>query len=786
MSLTRLSNETQPAAPQLGADAELALRVALPRLAGRADEVARAIEAFDATHRVDFSRRMASIPGAEALSVLARIPEASRERVLAHLGAKGRQRKRLAEVLHRIGNAQDDRSVASALSGMVSDSELRVGEVAPSSARPASETPPPSLEASLRGLSDRARATIPALSLLVGGCLENMAPVVAGLDEKAWSAVRGELEHTGLVRVQGPVLFPHPALAGVRGLAPTDEVSTRFIRAVVSLCLQFNKAVRSADAKVALSALGSCERVVRRAIAYAMEAGDLDSAWFMADCLGKQLQWVGRASDRAALTAEMHRRAGPANAGEVDPARADLAREAAHAGASTDPGGAVEKLNGLLAALETVTGWDTRYQRATTMATLARVRTEQGMPPTETIRLLQGAEATFAQLEREGQIDTVNRGAVLGDLANAQRDLGAYPEALDTAQRGLALACGRGDLSGEARALGRIAEILKLQGRLRDARDRYGEALRAAEQAGDDEAIGVTSQHLGSLAGLSGDPQEAARHIEAALRAFQRAGNKRGEMQAFASLGVADAMRGNYDAALAWYARSMSIAEEIRDIHGQAAVRSSRANALWNQAEQAGDPEESRRLRDEAIAEDRRALGLKEQLAQPRSLAITLSNLARRLCAVGQLDEAQSRAEGAVTIFEKTHDPEAWKTLDTLERIAEARGDADAAAEYRRRREAAFREAQQRAGTPFFPMDRVTALLKMALTARVRGDTLTQAAAASGAPDGALAAIEERDPWLLAHLRALAEHQPRPEVEVPKFFAGLLDQAWAAVEGRTA
>ena len=119
-----------------------------------------------------------------------------------------------------------------------------------------------------------------------------------------------------------------------------------------------------------------------------------------------------------------------------------------------------------------------------------------------------------------------------------------------------------------------------------------------------------------------------------------------------------------------------------------------------------------------------------------------------------------------------------WDSV--FEQIAEARGDAGAAAEYRRRKEAAQQEAQERAGTPSLPVQRVFQLLQLALTARAQGVPLQQALDAVGAEEGYMAKMDQTYPWLAAHLRALAGRQPRPAVDVPGAFAELIDQAWAA------
>jgi len=347
----------------------------------------------------------------------------------------------------------------------------------------------------------------------------------------------------------------------------------------------------------------------------------------------------------------------------------------------------------------------------------------------------------------------------------------------------LALSRQRGDSSAAARALGRIASIFADQGRFQEAEVRYGEALEQAKAAGDEELVGTISQHLGNMARRRDRADEAAAHLRDALAAFQRAGDERGQMRLFNSLGIVERMRGNLEAALAWYEGSLKMAMSLGDVGGQADSRGNRAIVLSEQAEAAGDPRsppEARRLLAQAISEEREALRLREQLGQPGSIALSHSNLADRLRQAGLLDEAEMHARKALAIREKIGDPETWKTLGILEDIAEEQGDVDAAAEYRRRKEAARQEAQERAGTPSLPPQAVVQLLQLALTARAQKLTLDDALSAGGAEDDLMATMDQRDPWLAAHLRALAAGQSRPAVDVPPPYAELIAAAWDA------
>jgi len=560
-----------------------------------------------------------------------------------------------------------------------------------------------SLDFSIRHLSAPTRAALPAVALLSGGCLENMAPMVAGLEEEAWSAVRRELERTGLVRTRGPLLLPHPILSEVESLSPSAELSKRFIQVLRALCLEFYKLVHSADPKPALAAFGACEMVVRRAIDHAMEAEKLPEAWSMADSLQRFLQQSGRGGEGARLMTDLHDRAGLTDEGELTEVATRLTRDSAWARAAADADGAAEALRALVDRLDAVAAWKTRLERALTLMTLGRVHYNFRRRPADALAPLEEAEALFGALEKEARTDTVNRAAVLGDRANALRDLGRFDEALAVAETVLGLDRQCGEQSAVARGLGQIASILAAQGRFQDAEARYREALEKAQEAGDDELVGILSQHLGVLAFDRDHPEEAVAHLRDALSAFQRAGDEPGQMRVLNSLGNLDGKRGNPEPALAWYERSLELAGKLGDVEGQAMARSNRANVLSDQARAAGDPRtsaEAWRLLNRAISEDREALRLHEQLGRPASIARSHSNLAERLRFAGLLDEAETHAREALGIRERLRDRNTWITLGILEDIAGARGDAAGAAEYRRRKEAARLEAEERAGTP--------------------------------------------------------------------------------------
>jgi tetratricopeptide (TPR) repeat protein len=249
-------------------------------------------------------------------------------------------------------------------------------------------------------------------------------------------------------------------------------------------------------------------------------------------------------------------------------------------------------------------------------------------------------------------------------------------------------------------------------------------------------------------------------------------------MRVLNSLGEVERQRSKPEAALAWYDRSLELATRLGYVEGQATARSNRAMLITKQAQGAADAVRGRQLLEQAIAEDRAALVLREQLGQPASIGISHNNLANHLRLAGSLDEAKEHARQALAILEQIREPRIWQTLLLLERIAEARGDAAAAADWRRRKDAARSEAKARSGDHALPPDLVLALLQAAAQARTAGTTLEQALAEAGADAGLLATLARVAPWLVAHLQALAAGGPRPVGDVPGPYRDLVEQAW--------
>ena len=116
-------------------------------------------------------------------------------------------------------------------------------------------------------------------------------------------------------------------------------------------------------------------------------------------------------------------------------------------------------------------------------------------------------------------------------------------------------------------------------------------------------------------------------------------------MQVLNSLGNAERQRGNREAALAWYERSLELAERLGSVQGQAEARGNRAILLSEQAQETTDPAARLRLLNQAVAEERETLAPLQQLGQPASIAISHNNLAN-ICGYWRRQVARACGRG--------------------------------------------------------------------------------------------------------------------------------------------
>jgi tetratricopeptide (TPR) repeat protein len=559
-----------------------------------------------------------------------------------------------------------------------------------------------SLEFSRRRLSPEARRVLPYLAWFEGGVFERSLLHFAELTPEAWGPIRSELVATALVAVEeseqfnSPYLRFHPTLpyAARPGEVPNaEEAEQRFLAVYLDVMMMADKALGGNQPAAGMALLAREEANLRSAIACAFRRGARHEGGGIADTLGSYLQMAGRLRERDALVAWV--RAQVAEGEGLDTATCAAIRQ--HAWSRFEQGHApeaVQIVQDLIRRLESEGLRDAdelAFQLAVSRHYLGRIYDHAHRPDLA----LEPMRQAIAGFERLGEAGRANLAAALGTLASASVDLGRLEAALQAAERGLTINRQLGRSIAVAVSLHQVAAILKAQQRYTDADARYGEALRAAQDAGDEQLQASTLQHQGSLQNGLGNPGRAVDLYQQALTLFQRAGAKGGEMRTCDLLGSAELQRAQLVAAEAWYRRAAELARERND-RGQLAATSQNLGILYQRrAEQAADAESRTALLRQAIDSVQQSLDIELEMRNQIGAAASYHQLGILHRLQGELDQAEANAQQAAQVYEALNLPEVYKVYANLAAIARDRGDQEAAARWQAKRDAKLAELKR-------------------------------------------------------------------------------------------
>jgi len=270
-------------------------------------------------------------------------------------------------------------------------------------------------------------------------------------------------------------------------------------------------------------------------------------------------------------------------------------------------------------------------------------------------------------------------------------------------------------------------------GRDDEAHARFDVALAASREVGDKGLEGTTLQRQGGLAANRGQVDRASRLYQQALQSFQEAGNLVAMMLTYNLLGVAERKAGRLAEARAWYQKSRELAEQLRDRAGlgQAARN---IGIVFRQggddARKRGDEPAAQRHFEEARRHVEESLRIEQARGSKPKEALSRSVLADIFLRLGDLAVAECYANEARQINESLGLKEALGDYNTLVEIAQARGDAAAAAEWAKKRDDLLEELERRAGGGGVPAKMMKAFQALAVAcaqAGLGGDALGSA-----------------------------------------------------------
>ncbi|MFO1428853.1 MAG: tetratricopeptide repeat protein [Candidatus Competibacteraceae bacterium] len=560
-----------------------------------------------------------------------------------------------------------------------------------------------SLIFSTRRLSANAQAVLPYLAWFQGGVFEQFLLAFTELDAAAWETVRAELVATALLKVEHlpqfntPYLRFHPTLpyaARPETVLDPAAAEQRFIAVYGGVKATADQCLYGRQPAAGMVLVEREEANLRAAVRQAFRRGERQAAWSMADTLREYLQRAGRQRERDALVAWVRAQL-PATAGLDHATWATTLQHAWSRFTQGQAAEAVQMVQNLIDRLEReglADGSDPAFQLVTSYFYLGRIYGNAGRSDLA----LEPLQQAIAGLERLGEAWQGNLSTALGDLANAQRNLGRLDAALATAERGLAIDRALGRDRDVATGLGQIASILMDQQRYAEAETRYDEALRAARAAGDLELQGGLLQHQGILQGKLGRYDQAVERYQQALQLFQRADDLGSEMRTCDLLATAERNRGQLDAAEAWYRRSRELAERLQDKTHLATVAQNLSILYQTRAEQTDDPARRTDLLRQAVASVQQSLsGWLEQKNQVNTAASYLQlGILHRL--LGELEQAEQYALQGLQIHESLDLPDVYKDYYNLAIIARDRGDSEAAARWQAKYDAKLAELERR------------------------------------------------------------------------------------------
>ena len=246
-----------------------------------------------------------------------------------------------------------------------------------------------------------------------------------------------------------------------------------------------------------------------------------------------------------------------------------------------------------------------------------------------------GAEAAYAQAHdacwRIG--DPHLRATVEGGIADVLEARGQWAQAQRLREEQVPVLKTARDIRAVARAQCKIADGLRVRGRLAEALPiLVNEVVPAYERLQDNLSRAIALDGVADIHFVAGRLDEALRiHREERLPIFERLGEKRREAQVCTQIAAVLLARGQFDDALrTMTATVLRLWNELADVHASTVAQS----RIGDIHQARGELDEALRIRTDV------QLPAFERLGDLRSVAITRGQIATIWQARGQLDEA--------------------------------------------------------------------------------------------------------------------------------------------------
>ena len=238
--------------------------------------------------------------------------------------------------------------------------------------------------------------------------------------------------------------------------------------------------------------------------------------------------------------------------------------------------------------------------------------------------------------------DPLGEGTTLNSIGVIYYTMDEAQKALDHYQQALPLLRRASDRSEEAITLSNIGIVYAFLDEQQTALDYYQQALRLHRALGNRAGEAVVLARLGKSYDLMGQKQEALDSYHQALRLHVAVGDRHEEAQTLNLIGDIHRLRGELRQSLEQYQKALPIHRDIGNRRGEATT----LNGLGLVYAALGNHEQ-------ALESYQQALQLRRNAGDREGEAYTLFNLAHLKRERGQLDEARSLAETAISLLER-------------------------------------------------------------------------------------------------------------------------------------
>ncbi len=242
---------------------------------------------------------------------------------------------------------------------------------------------------------------------------------------------------------------------------------------------------------------------------------------------------------------------------------------------------------------------------------------------------------------RRAANDRAGEAYTLANIGTIYSGLGETQKALDCYNRALALTQAIVDRRGEAQTLHGLGLIYRELGEEQRALDFYNQALQLHRAMGNRIGEAVTLHNIGAIYNSSGDQQKALEYFQQALQRNQATNDRAGEAHTLTSIGSVYDELNDKQKALDYYNQALALRQAVGDRRGEAIT-------LHN----IGIIHSSLDDNEKALDYFKQALALHRDVKNLGEEATTLHGIARAERDRGNLIEARSRIEVALTIVD--------------------------------------------------------------------------------------------------------------------------------------